>query len=63
MGGAGISEEARVELSANLQKLSEHRDRVSAIRLQAEMGGAVKTRPQRFLAELRAIRSGQSQLT
>eukprot|EP00969_Alexandrium_andersonii_P123986 5479296-Alexandrium_andersonii.AAC.1 len=43
-----------------MQKLSEHRDRMTSIRLQAETGGAVKTRSQRFLADARAIQNGQS---
>eukprot|EP00969_Alexandrium_andersonii_P194448 8588894-Alexandrium_andersonii.AAC.1 len=45
-----------------MQKLSERRDRVTSIRLQAETGGAVETRSQRFLADVRAIRSGQSHM-
>eukprot|EP00969_Alexandrium_andersonii_P001491 65936-Alexandrium_andersonii.AAC.1 len=45
-----------------MQKLTEHRDRVTSIRLQAETGGAVKTRSQRFLAGVRAIQQGQSRV-
>eukprot|EP00969_Alexandrium_andersonii_P366416 15468469-Alexandrium_andersonii.AAC.1 len=45
-----------------MQKLTEHRDRVTSIRLQAETGGAVKTRSQRFLADVRATQHGQSRM-
>eukprot|EP00969_Alexandrium_andersonii_P320046 14139930-Alexandrium_andersonii.AAC.1 len=45
-----------------MQKLSEHRDRVTSIRLQAGVGGGIKTRSQRFLADMRAIRGSRSHL-
>eukprot|EP00969_Alexandrium_andersonii_P345963 15293460-Alexandrium_andersonii.AAC.1 len=43
-----------------MQKLAECRDRVTSIRLQVQTGGAVKTRSQRFLADVRAIEKGES---
>eukprot|EP00969_Alexandrium_andersonii_P346919 15337698-Alexandrium_andersonii.AAC.1 len=43
-----------------MQKLTEHRDRATSIRLQAETGDAVQTRSQRFLADVCAIQQGQS---
>eukprot|EP00969_Alexandrium_andersonii_P299619 13246226-Alexandrium_andersonii.AAC.1 len=50
LDGGSVTEAARVSLSANLQKLDEHRDRTAAICVQQELGTAKKRR-QRFLAE------------
>eukprot|EP00969_Alexandrium_andersonii_P208277 9199481-Alexandrium_andersonii.AAC.1 len=50
----------RVRLSSSMRKLAECRDRVLAVRIQRETAGAIRSRSQRFLAEYRAIKRGDS---
>eukprot|EP00969_Alexandrium_andersonii_P199511 8811613-Alexandrium_andersonii.AAC.1 len=46
-----------------MRKLAECRDGVLAIRIQTQTGGAIRSRSQRFLAEVRAIERGESELS